>query len=322
MGVIQPCRSASGQPHHLLVILNRRTARKRLQRFLDVLSLLEQAGCTYEVKEIRGAGDAARFVAAATPDTVDVIAIAGGDGTINDAINGAHPATPPLGLIPLGTANVLAHEIGLGPDPTSIVAALTAGRTLAVVPGEVNGRRFMMMASVGFDAHVVSGVRGEVKRRIGKIAYAFSALRQLVRYPCPHLDVTVDGRRIAAATVVVSRGRLYGGRFVMAPEADLATPELHVSIFRRKGRLAMAGYSAALPLGLLNRWKLIAHVTARSVEVTDRAGDPVQADGDVTSSLPARIGLAEHPIQLLVPAPAGGGSAIGSTAKMTCLDRS
>lgn len=293
-----------------------------MARFRNVLELLDEAGCTHEVKETRAAGDAARFVAEASPESVDAIAIAGGDGTINDAINGIHPGTPPVGLIPLGTANVLAHEIGLPSDPASIAATLIRGDSRAVVPGQVNGRRFMMMASIGFDAHVVSGVRGEVKRRIGKVVYALSAMRQLVRYPCPHLTATVDGEPVTAATLVVSRGRLYGGRFIMAPDADLTKPEFHVSIFRRKGRLAMVGYSAALPLGLLTRWKLIRHVTARSVEVSDRPGDPVQADGDVTTCLPVRIGLAEHPIQLIMPLGAGSAAAHGSTTKMTCRERS
>ncbi|WP_176525271.1 diacylglycerol/lipid kinase family protein [Caenispirillum bisanense] len=309
------------RPRHLLIILNRRAAQKRMDRFRAVLGLLDAVGCTYEVKETQAAGDAARFAAEAAAETVDAVAVAGGDGTINDAINGFHPATPPLGLIPLGTANVLAHEIGLATDPAAIAAALTAGRCLSVVPGQANGRRFMMMASVGFDAHVVGGVRRSVKRRIGKLVYVLSALRQLLRYPCPHLTALVDGRPVTAATLVVSRGRLYGGRYVMAPAADLATPEFQVSIFRRKGRLAMAGYSAALPLGLLNRWNLIDHVVARRVEVHARPGDPVQADGDTATALPVVIDLADQAIEVLVP-PDSPVPSVGASRKTTCLERS
>ena len=100
VGHLRPSKP-SASPPRLLIILNRRAARKRFQRFQDVLALLEAAGCLYEVKEIHAAGDAARHVAAADPATVDRIALAGGDGTINDAINGVGPETPPLGLIPL-----------------------------------------------------------------------------------------------------------------------------------------------------------------------------------------------------------------------------
>lgn len=321
MGHVRPLPSPASPPR-LLIILNLRAARKRMPRLQAVLDLLEAAGCRCEVKPITAAGDAARYVAAADAEAVDVIAVAGGDGTINDAINGVHSGTPPIGLIPLGTANVLAHEIGLGTEPSRIAGVLMGGDRLSVVPGLVNGRRFMMMASAGFDAHVVRGVRGGLKRRIGKVVYALSALRQLIRYPCPHLEVSVDGVPVTAATVVVSRGRLYGGRFVMAPRADLAAAELHVSLFRRRGRLAMAGYSAALPLGLLNRWNLIGHVTARAVEIADRSGDPVQVDGDVLSALPARFSLAELPVHLLVPPRGVLGGAAGSTTKTTCRERS
>lgn len=315
LGHHQPVASPASPPR-LLIILNRRAARKRFRRFREVLALLEDAGCAYNILEINGDGDAGRHVATVAPESIDVIAIAGGDGTINDAINGVRPETPPLGLIPLGTANVLAHEIGLGTDPRRVAEVLLAGGRMAVVPGQVNGRRFMMMASAGFDAHVVQGVSGGLKRRIGKIVYAFSALCQLARYSCPHLEVRVDGVPVMAATVVVSRGRLYGGRFVMAPDAALGAAELHVSLFRRRGRLAMAGYSAALPLGLLNRWNLIGHVTAQCVEVSLRQGDPVQVDGDVMAALPARFDLAEVPIQLVVPPEAG------ATTKITCREKS
>lgn len=321
MGHLRSSAAPAGAPR-LLIVLNLRAARKRMARFRAVVDLLEAAGCRCEIRPIAAAGDAARHVAAADPRDIDVIAIAGGDGTINDAINGVGPGTPPIGLIPLGTANVLAHEIGLRTEPPAIAAVLMAGERLSVVPGHVNGRRFMMMASAGFDAHVVRGVPGGLKRRIGKIVYALSALRQLVRYPCPHLDVRIDGVAVTAATVVVSRGRLYGGRFVMAPEADLRSGVLHVSLFQRRGRLAMAGYSAALPLGLLNRWNLIGHVTARSVEVSDRHGDPVQVDGDALSVLPARFGLAEVAVQVLVPPRARAAGTAGSTTKTTWREKS
>lgn len=315
MGHDRP-HAALASPPRLLIILNRRAARKRFRCFREVLALLEDAGCSYDIREIAGAGDAARHVAAVQPGAVDVIAIAGGDGTINDAINGVGPETPPLGLIPLGTANVLAHEIGLGTDPRGIARALVAREWMTVVPGEVNGRRFMMMASAGFDAHVVRGVSGDLKRRIGKVVYALSALRQLIRYSSPHLEVRVDGVPVTAATVVVSRGRFYGGRFLMAPEAQLGEATLHVSLFRRRGRMATAGYSAALPLGLLNRWNLIGHLRAQSVEVSLRQGGPVQVDGDIMAALPARFGLAVVPVHLVVPPKAG------STTKITCRDKS
>ncbi|MDF1749569.1 MAG: YegS/Rv2252/BmrU family lipid kinase [Alphaproteobacteria bacterium] len=285
---------------HFLIILNRRAARKRIKLFEQVLTLLDAAGCTYIIRETHAAGDAARFAREATADVVDAVVVAGGDGTINDTVNGFDATSPPLGLIPLGTANVLAHEIGLKIEPDIIAETLIGGQRLSVVPGHVNGRVFMMMVGAGFDAHVVRGIPGALKRRLGKIVYVFSAINQLIRYPCPHLSVTLDGRPVTASTVVVSRGRLYGGRFIMAPDAKLETPELHVSLFPRKGRLAMAAYCLALPLGLLNRWNLIGHVTGRCIEIHDASNGPVQADGDIATTLPATIKLVDYSIVILV----------------------
>ncbi len=296
-----PESAPAAGPPRILIIHNVAASRPRSGRFRDVLARLDAAPCTVTIREMTGAGDALRLARAATPADFDLIAVAGGDGTLNDAINGVGPESPPLGVIPLGTANVLAHETGLGVDPPRIVSGLLSGHRQPVVPGVVNGRRFMMMAGVGFDAHVVGGVRRPVKRKLGKAAYMLEAARQLAINPCPHLDARIDGQPVAAATLVASRGRLYGGRFLLAPNADLRAPQLSVTLFPRRGRLAMAGYSAALPLGLLNRMNLVRNVTARRIEVTGPVGDPVQGDGDVIARLPATIGLAEHPVVLAVP---------------------
>ncbi len=294
----QAARPARKAPH-FLIVLNRRAARTRLDRLDQVLTRLAAAGATHELVETAAAGDAARFMAGARD--VTAVVIAGGDGTVNDAIQGFAPDGPPLGLIPLGTANVLAHELGIGTDPATIAQTLLAGEALTIRPGLVGGRRFVMMASAGFDAHVVRNVRRSLKQRIGKLVYVWVALQQLRRYPCPPLQVSLDDAPVVAATVVVSRGRFYGGRFVLTPDADLAVPEFHVALFPRAGRLAAALYCAALPLGLLTRWGLIRHMRAQKVNIAGRPGDPLQVDGDAVASLPAVIELAPQPIRVLRP---------------------
>ncbi|MFC3230934.1 diacylglycerol/lipid kinase family protein [Marinibaculum pumilum] len=154
----------------ILVIHNHAASWRRFERFSSVLGALATAGCEIVVRRTEGAGDPMRLARAADRQAFDLIAVAGGDGTINDAVNGLHAGSPPLGLIPLGTANVLAHEIGLGTGPDQIVSCLLAPRRLAVRPGVVNGRRFMMMAGIGFDAHAVRAIPKPVKRRLGKAA--------------------------------------------------------------------------------------------------------------------------------------------------------
>lgn len=290
------------RPSRLLVILNHSLGQRRERRIRHVLAGLRHAGCRVDVQTTFAPGEASRIVRAADKSAFDVIAVAGGDGTMNDAVNGVTPTSPALGLIPIGTANVLARELGLGTGPEAIVDCLTRGRFLAVRPGVANGRRFLMMASAGFDAQVVDGLNQDLKRCIGKAAYMVEATRRIVRYACPPLALRIDGRPVTAATIVACRGRHYGGGFVLAPGADLSTPRFQVALFRRPGRLATVGYSLALPLGLLTRLNLIDHVAADRIDIAGPSGDPVQGDGDVIARLPVTLTIANDPVFLIAPA--------------------
>ena len=129
-----------------------------------------------------------------------VLAVAGGDGTINEAVNGliaaagtAQAAPLPLAIVPLGTANVLAREIGQAISSGAAAETALRGQARQVYLGQANGRCFTIMAGVVFDAHVVANVSLGLKRRIGKLAYVWEALRQLFLFPYARYRVTVDG---------------------------------------------------------------------------------------------------------------------------------
>ncbi|MGX1499664.1 diacylglycerol kinase (ATP) [Labrenzia sp. MBR-25] len=296
----------SRPPEHNLkirVVYNPRTGHKRESRFRAVLALLEAGGHTCEILTTMKAGDAAAFVRETTSGDADILAIAGGDGTINDAVQGAGPLTPPLGLIPLGTANVLAHELGIGTDPHKIASCLLEAHVLKVQPGQVNGHRFMMMTGIGLDAQVVSGLSRATKTRFGKAAYLLEVFRTLRHWSCPPLDVQTDGKAVQAATLIVSRGKRYGGTFVLAPRRDLADPGLHVTLFPPGGSLSVFGRFLLIPIGLLLRLGLAVQHPARTVEILGPAGDPIQADGDIVAHVPAQISVCDEPIRLCVPKP-------------------
>ena len=283
------------------VVYNPRTGHKREKRFRAVLARLEADGHTCEILNTTKAGDAAGFVRETASGDADILAIAGGDGTINDAIQGADPQTPPFGIIPLGTANVLAHELGIGTDPRRIAACLTGGRVLPIQPGHVNDHRFMMMAGIGLDAQVVSDLRSAVKTRYGKAAYLIEVVRTLRRWHCPPLDIRTDGVPVKAATMIVSRGQRYGGTFVLAPGCDLASPRLCATLFPPRGALSVFGRFLLIPAGLLLRLGLVDQKPARTVEILGPVGDPIQADGDIVAHVPAQISVCDQPIRFCVP---------------------
>lgn len=301
----QPTRARAGVPQGrglaFRIIHNPRAAAKRAGRFIAVLASLEAAGHRFEIVATAKAGDAAAFARATTRDKADVLVVAGGDGTVNDALQGIGPDAPPLGLLPLGTANVLAHEVGIGTDPGQIADCLMHGEVLPVRPGEVNGHRFMMMAGVGLDAQVVSDLRRGVKSRFGKAAYLIEVTRTLRRWPGNDISLTADGASHRGATVVVSRGKRYGGSFILAPQGDIAAPTFQVTLFPSGRPVSVFARFVAIPLGLLHRLRLVRQFETDTIEIEGPAGDPVQADGDIVAALPVRIALSRDTIDLCVP---------------------
>ena len=296
----------------LLLIVNPTAGRRRRGLVDAVAGRVRREGWTVDVVETTAAGDARRLAETCDARRYDVIAVAGGDGTINEVINGLagrSDDTPAIGIVPLGTANVLAHELGLGFSAAAVARTMVAGRPLLVQPGEaVNGagaRCFSLMAGAGFDAKVVAGVSAPLKRRLGRAAYVWRSLVEARRYRPVRYDVEIDGVRHEASSVIVTRSRHYAGPYVVAPKAALGEPLLHVCLFERWGRSHTFRYGLALLLGRLPRMAGYRVVTGRAVRVSvlSDAGElreqPVQIDGDNALTLPVSIGLSAGAVRLL-----------------------
>ncbi|QEX20834.1 hypothetical protein FRZ61_07540 [Hypericibacter adhaerens] len=299
--------SAATKDRSFLVIFNPTAGGRRRRRLDHALAALEHRGWDCEILETQARGDAEALARTASGEArASRLLIAGGDGTINEAVNGALSAGAklPLGIIPLGTANVLAAELGMM-DMGDAVDAAAAGAMYTIWPGRANERNFVLMAGAGFDAHVVATVDPALKRKIGKLAYVWTMLRLAFRFSFPRYRVRVDGVWHEAASVVVSKGHYYGGRFVLAPRARLDRPEFQVCLFTKGGRWNLVRYALALPLGLLPKMKSITLLPAREVVIEGPEGDPVQGDGDVIAHLPVTIRLAERPLTMVAPARRG-----------------
>ncbi|MBK8174471.1 MAG: diacylglycerol kinase family lipid kinase [Rhodospirillales bacterium] len=290
---------------HVTVIHNPAAGLSNGRRLTRFASGLIKIGITFAIRPTAACGDAEMIAAGIAADETDVLAIAGGDGTINEVINGLSPLSPPLALLPLGTANVLAAELGVPRRPERLARSLITGRIKRVCLPRANGRRFVMMAGVGFDAHVVAAVDPALKRLAGKAAYVASFAAMLRRFTFPGYDVTVDGRHYRAASVVVANGRFYGGRFSCAPNARLDEPDLHVCLFLRPGRRAALAYGLSLLRGRLDRRDDVLIVRGRCVCIDGIAGEPVQLDGDIAACLPLCIEATEETARFLAPPPAG-----------------
>lgn len=281
-----------------LLIFNPVAGPRRRKRLRTVLAQLRSAGLSIVVCETSGPRDAGRLARRSTG--CDVVLAAGGDGTINEILNGlrARDDSCVLGIVPLGTANVLARELGIDPRaPGKVAAAISDGEVRRISLGLANDRYFAMMSGIGFDAHVVANVNPRIKRRFGKLAYVLRSLVELVWYRPRTYRVLIDDRLELASSVVVANGRFYGGPFVLAPDASLESADLQVCLFRKTGRWNALRYLWGMLSGRLSRFEDFDVIPARALTVERGFGcdasEPVQGDGDIVCELPVRIGIAD-----------------------------
>lgn len=273
-------------------------SRRRLDR---VVEALRRHGCIVVLRRTGSLpGGAERLAREAEPE-FDVVVAAGGDGTLNAIVNGLRAMPRPVALLPFGTANVLARDIGLPRRPEELAALIARGAARPVWPGRVGDRLFLTVASCGFDAETVAAVDPQLKRHVGRLAFVWAILKCLLRYRDRQLTVSVDGIDYRAAAVIAAKGRYYAGPFVVAPHASLAEPILDLLLFQRSGRWAVLRYLVALVFGRLSRRGDIASMRCRSAVIRADEPVPMQADGELVGHPPVTLGIAERPLLLVQP---------------------
>jgi YegS/Rv2252/BmrU family lipid kinase len=280
-----------------LLVIHNPTAGRRRRRLAGVLDALSRDGVAVDVAPTSHAGHATEL--AGQCNGYDAVIAAGGDGTINEVANGIDGR--PLGVIPLGTANVLAIELRYPRGAEATAALLARGETRRVQPGRIAGRRFVQMASAGFDARVVARLDLGLKRWLGKGAYVLTGGRELLAGKHQPICLRLDGQAHEVGQVIIANGRYYGGRFVVAPAARPASPDFQVCLFLRSGPVALASYAGAIAIGRLAGRPDVRIATARELWLDGPAGEPVQIDGDPFGRLPGLVSVDPEPLWLIAP---------------------
>jgi YegS/Rv2252/BmrU family lipid kinase len=290
----------------MLIVFNPAAGAGRRRRLGRALRALVERGLRPEIAETRGPGDAESLARDAAGRGVPVVVAAGGDGTIAEVASGLAGTAAALGVLPLGTANVLAWELGVPQAPERAAAVVATGRATALRPGVArfaDGRQrlFVQMLGAGFDAAVVANLDLGLKRRLGRAAYVVQSLRELARHDFVPIAVELDGVASSAASVIVTKGRLYAGRYRIAPAARPSDHGFQVVLFRKPGAFQAALAGAALPLGLIPHLPGVEIVPARRIALTAQRDVPVQADGDPVGCLPVQVMDAPGALTILLP---------------------
>lgn len=255
-----------------------------------------------EVGITRARGEAEMLARIAVQEGFDLVVAAGGDGTINEVVNGLAGSDATLGVIPLGTANVLAVETGIPTDPERACRLLLHGRPRSICLGLAGGRHFVLMAGAGLDALVIYSTPEAVKKRLGKGAYIAAGLRALVSARVPLIHVRAAGMpEIACTGIVVGNGRLYGGRFSVTPGARLEEPRLEVCVFKGRRRIDWAGYAWGVLRGSHGLCENVTIFKTDRVRVASEEKVHVHADGDLLGTLPIEISVAPYRLNVILP---------------------
>lgn len=262
------------------------------------------------------AGDAQRVAAGAADAGYDRIIVAGGDGTLNEVINGIANSPISVGIVPLGTGNVLACELGLKTGDVDGALDVVAqgkvrefdlGEALPYGPaGPTQGRRFLLMAGFGFDAEVVRTVPPRAKGMFGRMAYAPTLIRESVRYRPSIFRIVLANQTalsIAAYNVVVCNCATYAPNLQIAPDARPGDGLLDVLIFESRPAMKLR-FLGWLSASLITRWAAdpcAIHHRAKQVRIDSDPPVKMQLDGDVRGETGVDIRVLPNALQLIVP---------------------
>jgi diacylglycerol kinase (ATP) len=269
-------------------------------------SLLRDAG--YEVKTLLTTkrGDAERFARHAVDEGIQFIIACGGDGTFNEVMNGIAYTTTRMAIVPMGTTNVLAKELGIPEDVRGAVARAVEGQARPVSLGRIRcsggsgrlTRYFCLMAGIGFDGLSVYGVNPWLKRYSGEGAYILSGLESLLRARFEPLKIAFDETECEGYSAIIGKASKYGGNFKVTPDASLLRPEFYVLVMKGKRRRDLLRYSIGIMLGRHLGFKDILYRRAFSIEIEGDAH--IQVDGDYLGRTPASITMAADAVQLVM----------------------
>ncbi len=289
----------------ILVVRNPSSGRGKKIAYVDkVVSALRALGCDVTVYDTQCAGDGISYLLS-LEEEFDVIVAAGGDGTVNEVINGmVHKVNTPLALIPAGTTNVLAKELGLPRRAASLAKVIAQGLSKPVHLGRLNGKRFAMMVGVGYDAWVVNEVNLDIKQRFGKLAYVISMFREVLNFGKQRYLAEVDGRVIECGSMIITQGKYYAGSFIISKQADLSKPSMQVLIVATRSRLKFLLVVLAMPMSLMEKLPFVQSVAARKLRIKTETPNPrldvLQMDGDPAGVMPAELEIETKAISMLV----------------------
>jgi len=289
----------------VIVIYNPAARRASEEKIARATAYLKEKGFDVELLRTEMAGQARQLAADALKRTPRLIIAAGGDGTVNEVINGIVRTDTPLGVLPLGTTNVLAKELDIPEDIYGALETAVTSRPKKVSLGMIEtgsgrdyaARFFCLMAGIGLDGKAVYDVNAALKKISGKAAYILSGIYNIMGYSPEKLTFTVDGKEYSGYSAVIGKAAKYGGNFKVTPDASLLDPSLFVCLFKSGRRRDLLRYAMGVIRGKHLTYRDVVYLKAMEIEV--RGNAHIQIDGDYLGLTPAKVSTARDVLTLV-----------------------
>ncbi|HUK32081.1 MAG TPA: diacylglycerol kinase family protein [Candidatus Acidoferrum sp.] len=283
---------------------------RRPKHLEEARQILANAGIEAEMIPTDAPGAAGKLARRAVDGGSQLIVVCGGDGTLNEAINGIAGSKVPVALLPAGTANILAKELGIPWNIPRAAAQLLRGMPVRIALGlmtpvaDPDSRRyFLSVAGAGADGAIVHALDPAMKLKTGIIAYWMEGFKQLMSYKFPRFRVTEATGTNEATLIIVGRTKHYGGPFSITTGADLFSNEFELALFQTQSKLRFVTYLPATWTGMVRRMNDVHFMKTKSVTCDPPTGETVyaQVDGEEWHSLPAEFTIVPDALTLVVP---------------------
>lgn len=272
-------------------------------RLHETATFLQSHGWRVGLWYTQGPGDGGVLARKAVDEGADVVIAAGGDGTINDVIQGLVGSETALGVLPTGTVNVWAREMGIPHDTHGACQVLVNGQTRRIDVGWINGRYFLLMVGIGIDGRITQAVDHKPLKRLGVLGYALAALWFGPGYK--GFPVVVNNNDVVVRTralqVIVGNTRLYAGAFTFTWQACLDDGLLDLVIVRKRSLLGRIVVLADFILRRKKRHRWVRYEQVKSIQIDTPTPIAFQIDGDSGGQTPAILTVAHKALKVVVP---------------------
>jgi YegS/Rv2252/BmrU family lipid kinase len=290
----------------LIVLISNPVAKNMSEKKTDLACrFLESKG--YEVERLitKQRGDAEIFAKDAQQKSPSLVIAAGGDGTINEVMNGLIGSDIPVAILPLGTTNVLANELNIPRNVEEAMAIAVSRKPKVIALGKLVltghpslvSRFFCLMAGIGYDGETVFRVNESLKKISGKGAYIYSGLTTLLKFNPFMLTFRINEKTYSGYSAIIGNVAKYAGNFKVTPDARLTDPVLYVCLFKGKSRLDFFRYVLGITTKTHLRYKDVEYLKAENIEIIGNSH--VQIDGDYIGTTPAKVEIVRDALRLV-----------------------